>query len=143
MKKIYLDSNVFISFVREEIDPVLNLRYVESGEFFALCAKRKYVILLSYLFFNEVKKVISLEKEDIVEQFKIMAIRTELTQKKPSEELVSKISRETGIHLADATHIAIAKKNNADLIVTWNIKDFKKAAKIIASRNPTAFLDTL
>jgi hypothetical protein len=64
--RLYLDSNVFIYFIKKEVDSALNFRYVDSANFFALCAKEKHELIISDLFFKEVKKIIFSEKEEII-----------------------------------------------------------------------------
>jgi predicted nucleic acid-binding protein len=142
-KRFYLDSNVFISFVREEIDSALNLRFVDSENFFAFCRKEKCVLILSGLFFMEVERVISLKKEDILSEFNRLKIGIELVEKKPLRKLVSKIIKETKIHFADAVHIAVACENKADAIITWNKKDFAKAQKFVPCFTPSEILDRI
>lgn len=142
-KRFYLDSNVFISFVREEIDSALNLRFVDSENFFALCRKEKCALILSDPFFMEVERVISLKKEGILSEFNRLKIGIELAEKKPQGTLVSKIIKETKIHFADAVHIAVVCENNADAIVTWNKKDFAKAQKFAPCFTPSEILDRL
>ena len=137
-KRFYLDSNVFISFVREEMDSAFNLRFVDSENFFALCRKEKYVLILSGLFFKEVGKVISLNKASVLEEFERHSICIVYTEKNPSKELVSKITKECKIHFADAVHVAHAYESKADAIITWNKKDFEKAQKFVKCFTPEA-----
>ena len=142
-KRFYLDSNVFISFVREEMDSAFNLRFVDSENFFALCRKEKCALIISNLFFVEIERAISLKKEDIAEEFKRLKISVVIAENKPSEKLVSKIVKECRIHFADAVHTAAACENNADAIITWNKKDFVKTQKVMPCFTPGEILDTL
>ena len=135
-KKFYLDSNVFISFIREEIDSSFNLRFQESKEFFKLCMEEKHEIILSELFFAEVLKITALKKELVLEEFKNLGIKIIEAVKIPSQSQIFKIMKQTGIHASDAMHIAFALENNADLIVTWNRKDFEKAKKLVKCITP-------
>ncbi len=142
-KRFYLDSNVFISFIMEEMDAAFNLRYVDSENFFAFCRKEKCFLILSYLFFTEVERVISLKKEDILEEFKRLKIDVIVAEKKPPEKIVSKIAKESKIHFADAVHIASACENKADAIITWNKKDFAKAQKFAECFTPGEILNMI
>jgi len=142
-KLFYLDSNVFISFVREEMDSAFNLRFVDSERFFALCRKEKHVLLLSGLFFKEVKKVISLDKSDILEEFERHGIPIACTENIPSKELVSSVIKESRIHLADAVHVALAYESNADAIISWNKKDFAKSKNFVKCSTPQEILDMI
>ncbi len=140
-KRFYLDSNVFISFVREEIDSAFNLRGVDSEDFFAFCRKEKHSLVLSELFFTEVEKVISLKKEAVLEEFNRLKIKVEVFENKVSENLLSRIIKETGIHLADAIHTAIAIENNANALISWNKKDFMKVYKFVKFFQPNEILE--
>lgn len=142
-KRLYLDSNVFISFVREEIDSSLNLRYLDSRNFFAFCAKQKHVLLISEWFLQEVEKISFLGKEAVSEEFDRQGVKTIFVQEKIVFAIVSRISKETGLHYADAAHVSIALENHADFIVTWNLKDFEKANALVKCVLPSEFLDTL
>lgn len=140
-KRLYLDSNVFISFVREEIDSAFNLRYLESRNFFAFCAKQKHVLIISGWFLDEVKTIIFLNMEAVFEEFQRMGVKTIFVNKAVSGQLVSEISRNCNLHRGDAIHVAIALENKADFIVTWNEKDFDKARSYIVSVSPSGILD--
>ncbi len=129
-KRFYLDSNVFISFVREEMDSAFNLRFVDSENFFALCRKEKCVLILSNFFFKEVNKIISLKKADVLEEIKRHEICVVSAEKNPSKELVLKVVKECGIHFADAVHVAHACESKADAVITWNKKRFCKSTEI-------------
>ena len=142
-RRFYLDSNVFISLVREEIDSAFNLRYLDSGSFFALCRKEKCVLVLSGLFFSEVKKVISLKKEDILEEFKRHKLEFISVENKPPKERVLRITRECKIHFADALHVAFACEAKADAVITWNKKDFIRAQKFVNCFTPSEILERL
>ena len=135
-KKIYLDSNVFISFVREEIDSAFNIRYVESTTFFDFCSRKKHILLLSILFFKEVQKIIFLSKKDVLEEFNRIKVICFLIERKPNTELINKIIKEGNLHYSDSVHVANACENKADFIVTWNKKDFEKAKKFIECFSP-------
>lgn len=55
--KIYLDTNVFISLINEELDKNLRPLYLEAEEFFSYVSTKKIIIVLSALFFEEVHKI--------------------------------------------------------------------------------------
>ncbi|HLD59004.1 MAG TPA: PIN domain-containing protein [archaeon] len=139
-KRLYLDSNVFISFVREEIDSAFNLRYLESRDFFAFCAEKEHTVLISEWFLREVKHIAFLDKEAVFEDFERMKVKTVFAGN-PSQESIFRIMKGCGIHAADAVHVAVALENKADFIVTWNAKDFEKAAGFVKPISPSGILD--
>lgn len=139
MKRVYLDSNVFISLIRSEIGKPFKPMCQYTEEFFLLC-KNNYCIILSDLTQNEINKITYLSKKEIIEFMKnynitIAEVKTGKTDKAKSNKI-----RELGIHYPDSLHIALALKAKADCIVTWNIKDFEKAAKLIESKEPTELI---
>ena len=140
-ERLYLDSNVFISFVREEIDPALNLRYVESGNFFAFCAKQKPVLIISEWFLEEVERIIFLNAKSVFEEFERIGAKT-IFVGDPQKESVAKIMKEARVHKSDAIHVAVAIENKADFIVTWNLRDFEKTSRLIKPISPSEILDT-
>ncbi|PJA18538.1 MAG: hypothetical protein COX63_02170 [Candidatus Diapherotrites archaeon CG_4_10_14_0_2_um_filter_31_5] len=82
IKRIYLDSNVLISLLREEIDSSFNIRYLESANFFDFCKRNKHILLLSDWFFMEVKKIIFLSKKDVLEEFNRLKVNFSVIEKK-------------------------------------------------------------
>ena len=141
-KRIYLDSNVLISFVREEIDSSLNILYIETQNFFELCSKENHVLILSDWFFEEISRKISFSREDVLQEFKKIKVAFFVVDKKPSKELIFRISKKYNIHLGDAVHLTIAYENKVDFIVTWD-KDFKKGNKFVKCFSPKEILHIL
>jgi len=137
--RLYLDSNVLISYLRSEIDKAFNLRFQSSEKFFIACKALGIELIISKLFFDEIKKKIFLEEKDIKEAFKERGINTVFMGSTEKEKIL-KIMKETEIHFADATHIANAIEYNCECIITWNKKDFEKAEKIIPCKTPEEFI---
>ncbi|MFH1751386.1 MAG: hypothetical protein ABH821_00380 [archaeon] len=138
-----MDSNVFISFVREEIDSSFNLRGVDSESFFTFCSKNKVKLILSGLFFEEVERVVFLTVKDVLEAFERHDIVVEVFSDKPSKELVSRIVRENKIHFEDAVHTAVSIESKSEAVITWNKKDFLKVSKLINIYSPSEILANL
>jgi len=137
MKRIYLDSNVFISLVGDEIGRDFTLLSEDSRKFAAVCAKKGFILVLSTWLFKEVKGVISFEREDIIGVIQEQGINFELSEPKQNiSKEIMRIRRDFGLHHSDAVHVAIAKYAGCDLIVSWNKKDFEKAESIVKCRTP-------
>lgn len=133
--RLCLDSNVFISFVRSEIDGAFNLRYKDSENFFTAICSKKIELVISEFFFFEVKKHTALEKQDVIEileENKIPFVLFGIVSHQKAKEILLK----TGIHFSDAVHIANAIETKCDAIITWNKKDFENARHLIASLDP-------
>jgi predicted nucleic acid-binding protein len=60
-----------------------------------------------------------------------------------SSEVAKIISKQNGIHLADAIHAGTAIQNKAKAIVTWNKNDFIKTNNLIQCFTPEEFLGVL
>ncbi|MEW6295669.1 MAG: PIN domain-containing protein [Candidatus Diapherotrites archaeon] len=141
--RLYLDSNVFISLVREEINGSLNILFKDTELFLSICSKKNFSLLLSYWFFKEIEKSVFLQKEEVVELLKsnYAVLIQEIKRGKGYYLEMKNIARETGIRFGDALHIAIALDSKADLIVSWNKKDFLKARSLINCLNPKEFIE--
>ncbi|MCR4336022.1 MAG: PIN domain-containing protein [archaeon] len=138
MKRVYLDSNVFISLDNNEIGRKLRGLFIEAESFFEQVKKKNSVLVLSKLFFSEVQKKCHSNKEEVLHHFKNSGIKTEVIEK--IEELNLKQFENKGIHYPDSVHAAIAIKYNCDCIVTFNIKDFENIKDLIEVLEPLEFM---
>jgi len=135
--KIYLDSNVLISLIKEEIGKPVRLMYENAKLFFECCKKSKITLTISQLFLDEVKYALPLTEREILNYFdSIHELNYEFVEITKKDV---KKSNKFNIHKADALHAAIAINNNCDYLVTWNIRDFKEL-KEIKIREPTDFI---
>ncbi len=140
--RFYVDSNVFISYVRSEINHALNLRFLDSGKFFAFCALRAIPIVLSDLFFDEVFSVISLQRRDVHDVLSAANVRFEnFGISAAVKNQAQKISTGVQLHYSDALHVASAVASRCSLIVSWNVSDFRKAHRIIGCKTPAEITD--
>ncbi|MFH1752378.1 MAG: type II toxin-antitoxin system VapC family toxin [archaeon] len=138
--RLYLDSNVLISYLRSEINGAFNLLFQDAKEFFSLCKKEKIELVVSELFILEVMKVVSLSEKDILEFFCSFGLKTVFVKSVEITEAFC-VKKSTGIHFTDSQHIANALKYECDYIITWNKKDFKKAKDLIDFKTPKIFLE--
>ncbi len=139
--KCYLDSNVYISSARKEIDPKLNILFHYSDLFFAKCRTNKVTLVLSRLFFDEIGKTISLNKQDILQFMNEAKINYEIVEEiKQFKKEALRIQNKTGLHLADSFHAAIACSSQCQHIITWNKKDFEKTETILPCLTPEEFI---
>jgi predicted nucleic acid-binding protein len=132
--RIYLDSNVFISFFNEEIGRHLRPLFVEAEEFFKKAKDKNQVIVLSELFFEEVEKLCFLDKNGVLEFLSKTGVKIELAQASGN---ISFSEFRNKLHYSDALHAAIAVKSKCDCIVTFNAKDFEGVKSIIAVFEPS------
>ncbi|MFH0954800.1 MAG: PIN domain-containing protein [Candidatus Micrarchaeota archaeon] len=137
--RVYLDSNVFISFVKSEIDGAFNLRFVQAEDFFSFCRGKKIGIVLSDHFLFEVAKIAFSDKKSVEKLFLCLGVSVEFV-KDASSEQAKIVSQKTGIHRADAVHVAAALESNCNAIVSWNKKDMEKAGRLISCFTPLEFV---
>lgn len=136
--RIYLDSCVFISFIKKEFGWNLRPLYLEAEYLFEWIKDNNHTLVLSPLFFFEVQKKAHLEKESVLEEFHSLGISLEMPPI-PKELQLSTFTR-LGIHSADAAHLAYAIETKCDMIVTFNIKDFEPAQLHIKIAEPTRLI---
>ncbi len=135
--RLYLDSNVLIAWLRSEIDRAFNPRCLQAERFFEACKNPSIEIVVSAHFLREVKKVVFLEKDQVkqtLEGFGLKIVFVGLVDRRKT----ALIQRRTRIHFSDALHVAIALENHCDSIITFNLKDFKKAEMFIGCLAPDA-----
>ena len=137
MRRVYLDSNVFISLVDREIGRDSRGLFVEAEQFLEGVKEAGDVLILSNWFFKEIYSYNFMKKEMVIDYFKGLQVLTETI---PEEnELLLDIRSLHELHSADALHAAIALKEKCDCIVTFNIKDFEKIKGKIAVFEPAEF----
>jgi predicted nucleic acid-binding protein len=136
MKRVYLDSNVFISAHKEEMGRNVRGLFIEAESFFNRIHKN-CILVLSEFFFAEVKKHSYLSRKEVLEYFNNSRIKTEIAGQK--EKLLVKKYLKKGIHFSDALHAAAAIENKCDCIVTFNTKDFEKIKNEIIVLEPKEF----
>lgn len=138
MKQVYLDSNVFISLLKEEINGQLRPLFIDAEKFFKSAKLGNYIVILSELFFKEVKQACSVDKEKALEYFKNLGVKTSIIF--IDYKTLIKESKRIGIHYPDNLHAAIAIKSKCDCIVTFNIKDFGPVESKIQVFDPADFV---
>ncbi|MEK6971077.1 MAG: hypothetical protein AABW68_05345 [archaeon] len=128
MARIYLDSNVFISYVKDEIGFNWRALFIETEKFFERVAAGGHVIVLSSLFLDEVKKITRMNEEGILGTFGKLNIRSEIY---PINQVLFTLRfKKLGIHQLDAIHVAASIESGCTCIVTFNMKDFARQQEI-------------
>ncbi|MDD5148155.1 MAG: type II toxin-antitoxin system VapC family toxin [Candidatus ainarchaeum sp.] len=137
MKRVYLDSNVFISWINQEINGNFRPLFAEAELFFRKAKEQGNVLVLPGLFFQEVERKTYQNKESVLAYFETRGIKTEIVQ--APENLPLKDFLDKGVHFLDAFHAAIAIEKNCGCIVTFNVKDFEKIKEKIEIFLPSDF----
>ena len=140
MTRLYLDSNVLIAYLLDEIDRAFNPRGQQVAQFFTVCRDTKSIFILSDLFYEEVEKITGLPEEGVNETLTRFGVPFEKINDTPGTKS-KEIQRATGIHAADAIHTANAITAKAEKIITWNERDFQKVSHLIPIENPVAFCE--
>lgn len=137
MKKVYVDTNVFLDYFLNRSDRLRPL-----GEFAFSLFKRAFLkeikIIISDWTLSELESSEASE-EDIAAMLDDLKNSGSLKVVKLIEEdrrKARKILKEFGLHTADAIHVALAVRSGAEVLVTRNIKDFVKAENLIESVLP-------
>jgi len=131
--RVYLDSNVFISMINQEMGFFFRPLFREAEDFFSKVKKGKHTLILSDLFFKEVIKHCFNSREDILNEFRKKELLFECFSK--HDKLFDDFFIE-GIHLTDCIHIRNALASNCDCIVSFNAKHFSKACNKINVFDP-------
>lgn len=139
MKKIYLDSNVLISLIREDFGKSLELMYARTDEFF-LATKNNALFVLSDLFLKEVNKFAYYSAQEVFQFFEVRDINFITVGLLPEDKLVARGFVSMGMHFIDALHAAVALRTKSDFLVTWNERDFQAVTDKIKVANPSHFV---
>ena len=132
---IYLDSNVFISALNIEFGRQVRPLFLEAQQFFERIAQEKHTLVLSGLFFNEIKRSAFQEKEFILGYFSKLGIVVEELAVPPKVSLQDFHSK--GMHFPDSLHAFLALHSGCSCLVTFNRKDFIALEAFIPVLEPT------
>ena len=129
MKKVYIDSCVYISYLRGEVND-------KSYFLFERIFDREFIVVLSKIILKEVFK-----KKDI--KFKFIELLDELKEKNIFDFIERDIedkkkAEELDIHSPDDLNIILAIKSNCDFLITNDNEYFKFQNKILV-KHPKDF----
>jgi len=139
MQRVYLDSNVFISFVKQEMGKPFRLMFQDVEDFFKSCPK-KCVIVLSGLALKEIEKVVHYSKKEIVEFFEEKKIEIKIIEAGERDVEKSWKLKMKGIHYPDSLHAALALNSKCGILLTFNKKDFRIIESQIEVREPAELI---
>jgi len=134
--KLYVDSNVFISLIREEVFLNRTL-FDEAQSFFERVQERKDTIVISTLNLIEIKTKSYNTKKDLIENLTKRKINFKFIEN--TQNIESKRFEAIGIHRPDSIHVVLAIKEKCDCIITFNIKDFILAENFIRVMQPNEY----
>lgn len=134
--KLYVDSNVFISLIREEVS-VNRTLFDEALSFFEQVQERKDTIVISTLNLLEIKTKSYNTKEDLIDNLTKRKITFKFIEN--NQNIESKRFEVLRVHRPDSIHVALAIKEKCDCIITFNIKDFILAENFIKVIQPNEY----
>ena len=137
MRRVYLDSNVFISLIDREIGKGSRGLFVEAEQFLERVKESGGILVLSKLFFAEIYHHNLMSRESVLGYLEGQGVKIETLPSETKFLLDKAILAE--LHYADALHAAVALASKCDCIVTFNIKDFEKVKARIAVFEPAEF----
>lgn len=107
-KRIYVDTNIYLNYFNEEkiVDNFAEDLFVET-------LKCRFSIILSDHLLNELRRQIPGDKCKILFE----ALKNKIIKVKATERDIE-LARKLPMHMADAIHLAIAKNNFAECLVT-------------------------
>ncbi len=139
--RLYVDSNVLISFINREFGGGLEFMEYRVGEFFSVCSEDKHTIVLSEYTLTEIRKCTGLPRKEIIDMLKNLNLIVEY--KDINWKIIERRNRELKeiqqIHRSDRAHVIMALESKCDCIVTWNTRDLEVAKNLIAILPPSEF----
>jgi predicted nucleic acid-binding protein len=136
--RLYIDSNVIICYIKQELGGLIKAQVIRTKDFLIKCKNERHILIFSDLTFKEIRKIAYYSQEEVEELLKQYDIPFETIHSNQERIRKSKIrGQEMGVHYPDSLHIQLAIDSKADAIVTWNIRDFENAEKLIKICSPT------
>lgn len=133
MSRIYIDTNLFINVINDEVSMHSNKNMAEpASRLFFEALSCKHTLLVSTWTVKELLK--KLHPDKIKASFEILKKKIEICKYSPDEEAQARKRSET--NFPDALHIVIAENVKADYIITRNIDDFLQIGTQIPIRKP-------
>jgi len=127
--RVYVDTNVFIDYFAKRKDRFRDLGLM-AYEFFRRMIKEENKIIFSDLLLKEVEFG---AKEEEIESIIIWIGDNIIRVKTTSEDklLAEKMSKKLRLPYSDCLHSVLARKVNADYLITRNVKDFPDLVPVV------------
>jgi predicted nucleic acid-binding protein len=133
MSRLYIDTNLFINVINDEVSMHSNKNMAEpASRLFFEALSCKHILLISTWTVKELLK--KLHGDQIKASFEILKKKIEICKYSPEEETQAR--KRSEINFPDALHIVIAENVKADYIITRNIDDFLQIGTKIPIRKP-------
>ncbi len=133
MSRLYIDTNLFINVINDEVSMHSNKNMAEpASRLFLDSISCKHTLLISTWTLTELFRIISPERCKMA----LELLKKKIILCKFSSEEENEAKKRCPNHYQDALHIIIAERENADFIITRNIDDFLKIRTRITVKKP-------
>ena len=127
MKKIYVDTNIFLDALLDRNSKRGRDLGTPAMSVFSQAKAGRFKIIVSDWTLEELKKNIEVdEAKDLLSNMKDQVIQCSYTKKQKQE------AKKASNHWQDYLHGLIAEEQDADSIVTRNVKDFRTLSGVKA-----------
>lgn len=136
--RVYVDTCVWISLFKGE-----KSRYIDNDQvalnIFNRALDREFKIIVSDWLLFELKKATPKEHMHLLH-----ALLNKLHTHKAVVHVIKdaasiQVAKQSPTHWQDALHVVLAKKAKADVLLTWNIKDFYSLRTLLEIKLPYEF----
>ena len=132
MTLLYIDTNIFISAIREEKNKFGNDISTPASKIFFDAMLCKYHLMISQWTATEMRR--KMPPENV--RMALELIKKKLITLRFDEDDLTMARRRSKDNTPDALHIILAEKANADYIITRDLDDFMKIGTRIPIRKP-------
>ena len=133
MSRLYIDTNLFINVINDEVSMHSNKNMAEpASRLFLDSISCKHTLIISTWTLTELYRILSPERCKMT--LEILKKKIILCKYSTEEEIDAK--KRCPYHFQDALHIIIAERENAECIVTRNIDDFLRIGTRIIVKKP-------
>ncbi len=138
--KLYIDADVWLNFWFDEMLGLIPASHY-AEELLRKAAREGWTIVMSEKAKKEIEGagVLLEDLEEKLSEFRSGGLLEEPKFEERDMQYALKISGERRLHLSDAIHAALAIKTKS-IIVTRNIKHFKKVSDLVKIRKPEDLL---
>jgi len=143
--RLYVDSNVIISYINQEFGGKFEVMDYRVEQFFAICIEDKHKLIISDLTVKEISAHTYLSKNEVLDFLEGIGLDVGYIEYLPQKKRhirdhIRKRKEIQRVHRPDDLHVAFALEAKADCIVTWNKKDFEPVEKLIDVYSPDEFI---
>jgi len=130
--KLYVDTNIFLDYLFERKNKLGKDISTPAQKLFFRAIECEFFIVISDHTATEINKNIDLEKARMLLEF----LKKKIVMVYKTKDDIEKANKLSSTNFADALHAVIAKRAEADYIITRNLEDFEKFSSCIKAKAP-------